>query len=446
MEEKFRAELSAQTRLANLYKSQSDEKTSKVDELSKVITDLRNMLEEGAKKQENLIRNQNRSMIGQLEKMGQQVSDVTAAVNVNVSVGEEPVTNSQLRAIIKYLRQEKDIMAGRLEVTQAETARLQSQLDHQQRLVTESQTALELERSNQSQSAMSASKHSDLIRKVETLSAVTDSNRMLREEKERFEKENEKLKEVVTSSESQIAPLEEKLKQAEEKLTTVVGEKIAAQADAVKWKTRSDQLVEKSFKINPKELARLQEVEINLTKSVTQLEAEKKQMEVKVNGHSKEVEAIKRQLASTMQEKTKAATESQEKIKEVAVVKRENALLKNSQTNLQKESLNLKKKLEDLSKSHTVEMAKLKKESEASKADGGDIVNNLKKELEEARQRLKELQKGGSRGEEEDGAHNIEDDLSTSYPTGDGAIEEESEELEGAARKTYQAQAARANY
>ena len=134
-----------------------------------------------------------------------------------------------------------------------------------------------------------------------------------------------------------------------------------------------------------KSLARLQEVEINLTKSLSQLEAEKKQLELKNNGHSKEVEAIKCQLASTLQEKTKAATESQEKIKEVAVVKRENALLKNSQTNLQKESLNLKKKLEDLSKSHTVEMAKLKKESEASKADGGDIVNNLKKELEEAK-------------------------------------------------------------
>ena len=146
MEEKFRAELSAQTRLANLYKCQSDEKTSKVDELSKVITHLRNMLEESAKKQENLIRNQNRAMIDQLENMGQQVSDITAAINV--SVGEEPATNSQLRANIKYLRQEKDTIGGRLEVSQAETARLQSQLDHQQSLVTESQTNLELERSN----------------------------------------------------------------------------------------------------------------------------------------------------------------------------------------------------------------------------------------------------------------------------------------------------------
>lgn len=43
-------------------------------------------------------------------------------------------------------------------------------------------------------------------------------------------------------SESKIGPLEDKLKQAEEKLTIVVDEKIAAQADAVKWKKRSDPL------------------------------------------------------------------------------------------------------------------------------------------------------------------------------------------------------------
>ena len=92
LEEKFRAELSAQTRLANLYKSQREENSSKVDELSKIITDLRNLLEESSKKQENLIRNQNRAMIDQLQNMGQQMSDITAAVNV--SLGEEPASTS----------------------------------------------------------------------------------------------------------------------------------------------------------------------------------------------------------------------------------------------------------------------------------------------------------------------------------------------------------------
>merc|ERR1719436_324250 len=197
-------------------------------------------------------------------------------------------------------------MAGRLEVTQAETARLQSQLDHQQRLLTESQTALEEERSNQSQSLTSASKHSELIRKVETLSAVTDSNRMLREEKEKVEKENDKLKSTIAETESQKGPMEEKIKQTDEKINTLVVEKLALQSEVDKWKKRSDQLVEKSFKINPKELARLQESETQLTKTVATLETEKKQ------------------VASLQQEKSKLTVESQEKLKELNIFKREN--------------------------------------------------------------------------------------------------------------------------
>jgi len=348
-------------------------------------------------KQLELVTAQNQNLMEQLENVSKQLSDMTNAglntsgtaadssVVSNISMEEDSTSNSQLMAIIKYLRQEKDIMSGRLDVSQAETARLQSQLQHQQKLVTESQAALEEEKLSQSQSLMSASKHSDLIRKVETLSAVTDSNRMLREEKEKIEKEIEKLKEVVADSEAKITPLEDKLKQTEEKVSTLVTEKLAAQSEAEKWKIRSDQLVEKSFKINPKELARLQEVEMNLTKAVSSLETEKKQLESKLIGQAKDTEAMKRQLTASIQEKTKAATESQEKVKETATLKRENSQMKNAQTNLQREINNLKKKMEEQGKSHNVELAKLKKEIDVSKADGGEAANNLRKELEEAK-------------------------------------------------------------
>ena len=67
---------------------------------------------------------------------------------------------------------------------------------------------------------MSASKHSELIRKVEIL---TDSNRMLREEKEKVEKDNESLKVAIAEAEAFKGPMEEKLKQNEK-------EKLALQA------------------------------------------------------------------------------------------------------------------------------------------------------------------------------------------------------------------------
>ena len=46
LEEKFRAELSAKTNLANLYKCLSDEHNAKSENLSKFLPQLQNMLKE----------------------------------------------------------------------------------------------------------------------------------------------------------------------------------------------------------------------------------------------------------------------------------------------------------------------------------------------------------------------------------------------------------------
>merc|ERR1712079_38289 len=256
---------------------------------------------------------QNENLLAQLERVSKQLTDMgSAGLNTsgtaaapasadtsmsNVSINEEDANNSQLMGIIKYLRQEKEILSGRVELMQAESARIHSQLDHQMQLLRESEAALERERSSQSLSMMSASKHSELIRKVETLSAVTDSNRMLREAKKKVEKENEKLKSTITEAESLKGPMEDKMKQTDEKINTLVVEKMALQSEVDKWKKRSDQLVEKSFKINPKELARLQESETQLTKTVATLETEKKQFEEKMTLQTREFDSVKQQVA-----------------------------------------------------------------------------------------------------------------------------------------------------
>ena len=137
-ERKLEEKLSAQTRLANLYKSQSEEQNARVGNLSKVVTNLQNMLKENNRKQQE----SNRKQEEQLENLGKQVSDISTA-GLNVRVEDDRASNSQLRAIIKYLRQEKDILAGRLEVGEAETARLQSQLREEEKKTGELRTEKE---------------------------------------------------------------------------------------------------------------------------------------------------------------------------------------------------------------------------------------------------------------------------------------------------------------
>merc|ERR1712142_921445 len=373
-----------------------------------------NLKAEGSSIREQLetVKGENDCLHKQLERVSQQMTDMSAAglnqsgsadtsMNTstmsNTSINDEDANPNQLMSIIKYLRQEKEILSGRLEVLQAESARTQSQLDYQVKVASEYQATLERERLNQSQSLLSASKHGELIRKVETLLAVTDSNRMLREEKDKLEKEVSKVKEALEKAESVINPLGEKLKTAEEKVATLQVEKLAVNAEAEKWKKRSDQLVEKSFKINPEELAKLQETKIQLTKSLNATNTEKKLLEDKLNGITKDLDASKQQLLTCQQESKKNHSELQEKIKEFTILKRDSVTAKNVQANLQREINTLKKKVEELEKAkvdlnnsisatnnkHKQELLKAKKEVEDSKT-GNDDIMKVRKDLEEA--------------------------------------------------------------
>merc|ERR1712130_479626 len=154
---------------------------------------------ESVKAQVEAVTGENAALHRQVETATQQMADMAAAglntsssnmntSGVNLDVSREEGSSQELVAVIKYLRQEKQILTSRLEVVGAESARTASQLQHQQRLTEDAEAALARHLEKESGAVLSATKHGELIRKVETLSAVTDSNRMLREAKEKLEK------------------------------------------------------------------------------------------------------------------------------------------------------------------------------------------------------------------------------------------------------------------
>ena len=74
---------------------------------------------------------QNENLMSQLERVSKQLGDMTAAglntsgtaaadSSLNVSINEEDANNNQLMAIIKYLRQEKEILSTRVELMQVQ--------------------------------------------------------------------------------------------------------------------------------------------------------------------------------------------------------------------------------------------------------------------------------------------------------------------------------------
>jgi len=353
---------------------------------------------------------ENAALHRQVETATQQMADMAAAglntsstnmntsgVRDNLDVSREEGSSQELVAVIKYLRQEKQILTSRLEVVGAEAARTASQLQHQQRLTEDAEATLGRHLEKESGAVLSATKHGELIRKVETLSAVTDSNRMLREAKEKLEKMVEEANAKASSAQASLAPMETKVKDCEERVANLVVEKAVLQKESDEWKKRSDQLVEKSFKINPEELKKLQEDKVKLTRMVQSLTAAKKQLDVKVAAIGSELETAKQASTQAQDEAKKQQAELQTKTKEHQTLQQQSISAKNIQANLQNNVNALKKKVEDMEKSkteitnamqsaannHRMEMESLKKNTEGAM---GEELTKARRELEAANQ------------------------------------------------------------
>ena len=349
---------------------------------------------------------ENAALHQQVETATQQMADLSATgMNTSgldtsrVSGEEEAAGSSQLVAVIKYLRQEKDILATRLEVAAAEGARAASQLEHQQRLTEDAEAALARHQERESGAVLSATKHGELIRKVETLSAVTDSNRMLREAKEKLEKTVEGHAATAATAQAALAPMEAKLKDMEDRVGNLVVEKAVLQKESDEWKKRADQLVEKSFKINPEELKKLQEDKLKLTKMVQSLTAAKKGLDAKLTSQVQDLERVKQLAATREEENKKIQAELKERTKEQQTLQQQNVSAKNIQANLQNNNNALKKRLEDMEKAktemtaamqaaannHRTAMEAMKKDSEGATTEE---LTKVRKELETANQTI----------------------------------------------------------
>ena len=114
------------------------------------------------REQLDLANRENSALLTQLESVSQQLVDVSATgraldssqlldaslvSNTSLrSLNEDEANNEQLMSIIKYLRREKEIMAGRLEVAEAEIIRTNQQMEQSQKSAADSSQALEMER------------------------------------------------------------------------------------------------------------------------------------------------------------------------------------------------------------------------------------------------------------------------------------------------------------
>ncbi|XP_037712794.1 nucleoprotein TPR [Drosophila subpulchrella] len=208
------------------------------------------------------------------------VMDADQSLNVSgQAIGEEGRNNEQLLKIIKFLRREKDLFAARLDILKAENARLMSEHTIQQKKVDELNGYLNQERAKSQTDVVSANKHEEVLRKIETLNAITDSNRILREERNALTLRVAELNERISSVEKELFPLQCSNKELASKIEEINVENTSLRTEAIKWRQRANALVEKSNR-NPEEFKRLQSEREHLAKLLTaEKELNKKQVD-----------------------------------------------------------------------------------------------------------------------------------------------------------------------
>lgn len=175
----------------------------------------------------------------------------------NTSHNEEvELCSEQFLEIVKFLRKEKDFAVSKCDTLQTEILRLKSQLEESEKQLVEIKSVFN--KQSPESNSFECLKQSDIIKKIETLDALSDNNRQLRIERDNFQARIENLTIHVKNIEQEVSPLKEKNSQMLSKIDSLETENNLLKGDIKRWKTRVNFLIARTNKSNSDDLKRVE--------------------------------------------------------------------------------------------------------------------------------------------------------------------------------------------
>ncbi|XP_054265547.1 nucleoprotein TPR-like isoform X3 [Macrosteles quadrilineatus] len=362
---------------------------------------------------------QNSLLHEQLQELGLKVAVVSstssqANTSLDTSMEDDMRSSDQLLQVLKYMRREKNIAVAQADALRAETLRLRSQVELQSRQLMEARQMLDTERSQSQLSTTTATKHEELLRKVDTLNALTDSNRVLREERDRLVERAAKLEKQLAAVDTDVvAPYKEQLAKLNNQVDQLATENTALKAEAARWRSRANALIEKQNKNSPEDFKRLTLEKENLTKQLAALteelkntKSEKSKVEEQLMNVRKEKEALSEQLAAAQKgvtqaraELTEVRAEQEKKAEELAKVSQDLASqeavitdVRNKEMQIRQIAKKYKTQYQDLVKRNEEEEKKKKEVHVMSVEEQNKLREEGRQEAERTQaERLKQL-------------------------------------------------------
>uniref|UniRef100_A0A3B3ZID7 Nucleoprotein TPR n=1 Tax=Periophthalmus magnuspinnatus TaxID=409849 RepID=A0A3B3ZID7_9GOBI len=191
------------------------------------------------------------------KKMAENLQKASSDSSLNISLADEGKSQEQILEILSFVRREKEIAESRFEVAQGESLRYQLRVEHLERELKEVQDSLSANRERMQVTAKTLAQHDELMKKTDTMSILMETNKMLREEKDKIQQVLQQTQAKVQKLESDIMPLEMANSELSEQSGMLQTEKKILEEEIKRWKARTEHLVAQQKDSDPEEYKRL---------------------------------------------------------------------------------------------------------------------------------------------------------------------------------------------
>ncbi|CAN8000614.1 unnamed protein product, partial [Ixodes hexagonus] len=260
---------------------------------------------------------QNALVHQQLEMLSSQVCALQQKKWEEVSPEEGNRSSEQLMEVVGFLRKEKELFANRAQAAEAEAVRLRVQLEHSATQLRQLEQDLRQEHDRALARATSDAQHSELLKKVEMVNILSESNRVLRDEKEHISDSQKQLQAKVRDLESRMEPLQAELRAKVAQAEVLQGDVGFLRGEVQRWQQRTNQLLEQSSRTDPEAFRRLAEENTNLKQQAHNLSEELQSTKAQLAKAGEEAAELRLRLNASQEEAKSRLNAAQEEAKKM---------------------------------------------------------------------------------------------------------------------------------
>uniref|UniRef100_A0A3P9KSI2 Nucleoprotein TPR n=1 Tax=Oryzias latipes TaxID=8090 RepID=A0A3P9KSI2_ORYLA len=345
------------------------------------------------------LQSQNTLLHEQLQTMSTKLADsVQRTANesaLNISLTEEGKSQDQLLEVLRFVRREKELAESRFEVAQGESLRYRLRMEHLERELKEVQDSLSAARERMQVTAKTLAQHDELMKKTETMSILMETNKMLREEKDKMEQELQQTQAKVEKLEKAIMPLQQSNSELSEKSGMLQAEKMILEEEIKRWKARTQHLVSQQKDLDPEEYKRLHSEREAHVKRIQQLSEESARLKMELTRTNNLTTGLQGQIQN-LRENLSKITEERNMLKKEVETKNQELLEKaRTITQVKKIGRRYKTQYDELKVTHdklVSETAAGPSQDEEARQASAQELQSLRDSLGQAQNRSKELE------------------------------------------------------